>query len=181
MFIDYLDIEHVDREKTQLIVFFWVSWGGKSTYLDVLKKKEKDYMFLFHKEAPLRYQKTDKKIVFIDEIVYMSQLYIVLRYVLEWKKVVVATHLPLYMYKILFFFCQKKLFSTEDYSQKITTYLHYKSIESNERIISVFMKKYKWSFAVLHEMLDNYPEEKDFETIYTFFHRECSIEIKDNY
>ena len=181
MFIDYLKIKNKSFKKEKLIVFYWVSWWWKSTYLHFLMKKYKDNLFLFHKEEKIKYKKTNKKYIFIDEIVYFRQLLIVLRYIFSWKKVFIATHINLFFYRIFFVFFRKKLFNVEKNILKIKKYLEHKKINYDNKSLKYFLQNYKWSFIELDFITRHYPKIKNFEEILYLFETECKLVIKNKF
>jgi len=180
MFINYLNISKKTVKNRKIIVFYWISWWWKSTYLNFLKNKFSDHLFLFHKEKKIEYIKTDKKNIFIDEIVYFHQMIIIFRYILDWKRIFIATHINLFFYKIIFYFIKSKFYTTEKSEVKIKEYLKYRWIEFNDSSIKFYLKKYKWSFNEIDFMIEHYYNIANFEELIYLFEKECKITYKIN-
>ncbi|MDQ7010160.1 MAG: hypothetical protein Q9M94_07790 [Candidatus Gracilibacteria bacterium] len=181
MFINYLKISEKNIKKEKIVVFYGVSGGGKSTYLDYFMKKYKNNLFLFHKEEKIKYKKTNKAYIFIDEIVYFTQLIIIFRYLFAGKKIFIATHINLIFYKIFFLFFKKKLFNVDKNFNKIKMYLDDKNINASKSSLKYFIKNYSGSFNELDFMLNNYKNKNNFEEILYLFEKECKLIIKNKF
>jgi hypothetical protein len=80
----------------------------------MFKKNSKKYAL---KEVPFGY-------IFIDEIVNIYWLIVVLRYLLSWKKLFIATHIHPIIYKILFWLFYKwNYYFTDTNNSKIENIL----------------------------------------------------------
>ena len=184
MFIDFLNLKNKSFSKQNLVVFYWKSGSWKSTYLDFfMKKKEfKDKIFLFHKEQKIVFKKYKQKYIFIDEIASFYWMIVVLRYLLDWKKLFIASHVHPIIYKILFWlFYNWKYFFTDVNNHKIETILEKKWYNFSKKTVKKFIKKYKANFSDLDIMLNFYKEKKDFDEIFYLFENECCIKYRKNY
>jgi predicted AAA+ superfamily ATPase len=91
------------------------------------QKKYKNNIFLFHKNEKIIYKKVEQEYIFIDEIVYLKQFFIILKYLFDSKKIFIATHIHPIFYKILFIFISKKnCFFTNKNNKKIEKFLEKK-------------------------------------------------------
>lgn len=182
MFIDFLNLGNKYFSKDDFIVFYWKSGSWKSTYLNFFmqKKEYKDHKFLFHKEEKIVFKNYKEKYIFIDEIVDIYWLIVVLRFLLVWKKLFIATHIYPIIYKILFWLFYKwKYYFTDVNNYKIETVLKEKWYIFDENSIKYFIKKYKWNFTDLEIILNFYKDKKNFSEILFLFEKECSIKYKN--
>jgi len=184
MFIDFLNLENKDFTKNNLVLFYWKSGSWKSTYLDffMAQKKYKNNIFLFHKKENIIYKKVKQKYIFIDEIVYLKQFFLIIKYLLNWKKLFIATHIHPIIYKLLFWlFYKTNSFFTDKNNQKIQIILKEKWYKFSKNSIKYFIKKYKWNFSDLDLILKFYENNKDFDEILYLFENECSVKYRNNY
>ncbi len=182
MFIDFLALEKKDFSKNNLIVFYWKSGSWKSSYLDFFIK-QKNYeknIFLFHKKEKLSYKKVSEEFVFIDEIVYFRQFFIVLKYLFDWKKIFIATHIHPFFYKIIFFFYKNNYYFTDKNNKKIEKFLEEKWYNFSKETVKNFLKKHKWNFLDLQIILKFYKKSKDFDEIFYLFEKECCMKYNNN-
>jgi len=184
MFIDFLNIKNKDFTKNNLVIFYWKSGSWKSTYLDFFmkQKKYKNNVFLFHKQEKIFYKKLKQEYIFIDEIVYLRQFIILLKYLFDWKKLFIATHIHPIIYKIFFLLFYKiNCFFVDVNNKKIETILKEKWYSFTEKSIKFFIKKYKWNFTDLSLILNFYKDKKNFDEIIYLFEKECCIAYRNNY
>lgn len=183
MFIDFLNITKKDILNKRLSIFFWKSWSGKSTYLEFFMKTldTKDFVFLFHKEKKIIFNKYKQKYIFIDEIVNVYWLYVVLRYLLDWKIIVVASHIEPFIYKILFgIFIKWNYFFTDTNNKKIEYHLENLWYIYNAESIEKFISNFWWNFIELDIILNHDKENKNFSEVLTSFLDDCVITYKEN-
>lgn len=182
MFIDFLNLENKYLWNTNLVIFYWKSWSGKSTYLKYFMNKNKNqYEFLFHKDKKIIFKKYEKEYIFIDEIVNLHWLYIVYKYLSDWKKLFIATHIHPIIYKILFWLFYKwNYFFTDKNNWKIESILINKWIIFHKSDIIYFLNKYKWNFNDLNIIISHYNNKKNFSEILYLFAKECIITYKNN-
>ena len=184
MFIDFLNLKNKKLTKNKLVVFYWKSGSWKSTYLDFFMKKKKyeNNIFLFHKTEKIVFKKFKQKYIFIDEIATFYWIYVVIKYLLDWKKLFIATHIHPIIYKILFWLFYKwKYFFTDVNNKKIETILEKRWYIFSKKSIKHFIKKYKWNFTDLEIILNFYKEKKDFSEIIYLFEKECMIKYHNNF
>jgi len=184
MFINFLNLENKDFTKNRLVIFYWKSGSWKSTYLDFFmsQKKYKNNIFLFHKQEKIIYKNIKQEYVFIDEIVYLRQFIILLKYLFDWKRLFIATHTHPIIYKIFFWMFYKwSYYFTDVNNKKIETILNTKWYSFSKKSIKYFIKKYSWSFLDLDIILNFYKDNKNFDEILYLFEKECSVEYINNY
>lgn len=184
MFIDFLGLKDRKFLKNNLVVFYGKSGSWKSTYLEYfLRKKEykNNSVFLFHKEKKIIFEKYKEKNIFIDEIVSIYWMYVVLRYLLDWKKLFIATHIHSFFYKLIFnLFYKWSYFFTDKNNKKIEKILEDKGYTFTQDSIDDFIKKYSWNFSDLEIILSFYKNNKNFNEILYLFEEECDISYNNN-
>jgi hypothetical protein len=108
-------------------------------------------------------------------------MYVVLRYLLNWKKLFIATHVHPIIYKIIFnLFYKWEYFFTDVNNKKIETILEKKWYSFSKKSIKYFIKKYSWNFTDLEIILNFYKDYKNFDKILYLFEKECYIKYKKN-
>lgn len=176
MFIDFLHIKNNDFKNFKLIIFYWKSWTGKSTYLKIFYNKFlNNSKYLFHKVEKIQFNHTEKTDIFIDEIYWFSWLYTVIKYLLSWKRVFVASHLHPIFFIFIYLFFSTKSFIIEKPYWKIEMYLNNKWYFFSENSILYFNKKYKSSFVDLEIILETWKNNKNFDFILNKFEKNNKI------
>lgn len=181
MFIDFLKLKNKDFAKSYFSIFYWKSGSWKSTYLDFFmwKKEYKNHKFLFHIKEKIIFKKYKQEYIFIDEIVNIYWLIVILRFLLDWKKLFIATHIHPIIYKILFWLFYKwNYYFTDINNYKIETVLKEKWYIFDKKSIKYFIKKYSWNFTDLEIILNFYKNNKNFSEILYLFEKECCVNYK---
>jgi hypothetical protein len=178
-FIDFLNLNKIDLSKKNLVLFYWKSWWWKSTYLKNLLEREvykNNFVYLFHKDEKITYKKLIEKYIFIDEIASAYWFYVVIRYLLLWKKLLVATHIHPIFYSFLRLFYNCSFYFTDKNNHKIETILKQKWFIYDGISINDFIKKYKWNFVDLEIILETAKSNnKNFHQIFYTFEKNNQI------
>lgn len=184
MFINFLNLSQWDICKNNMVIFYGESGTWKSTYLQYIMNDMSwnDYVFLLHKEKKITFQSYKQQYIFIDEIVNIYWLYVLIRYLINGKNIVVATHVHPIIYKFLFWlFVKWKYFTTDINNGKIEKYLEHKWYIYTQESIEDFIENFWENFIDLEIILNYKKNSNDFWKILSSFLIDCKIVSVNNY
>lgn len=181
MFIPYLDDIHTWWKHPRIYLFYGKSGSGKSTYAWYLAKSIPSIYILHHYDEKIEFKKLKESWIYIDELVTIWHFFIAIRYLIDGKSLILASHIHPYYFSILQIFYEIRSFYLDKIPSKIEKYLQEKKYTFSKKAINRFVDIFGSNFTDLDIVLQSRKHwEDDFDTMLTNFLETHSISYIPN-
>ena len=181
-FFDYLQLEKNDFSKTRLIVFSGESGAGKSSYIDFLTHCNtylKNRPIKVYSERPMNWKSIQDKnqTLVIDEVKSPIELSYIVRLLLRGNTLLIANHVPAFLFKVIGLFTPAKLFKIDRQTEKITHYLKSHGYHYSQPTVEAFCKTFGSNYMMLEIVLET-GTKPDFDAVYNKFIRFNKVRVQ---
>lgn len=138
-------------------------------------------MNFIHNNEEIKFKKRKETWIYIDELVDFSHVIITIRYLLDGKKLILASHIHPYFFSTLRVFYEMKSYNLNKIPSKIKKYLQNKNYTFSEDGISLFVNNFGSNFTDLDIILQSTKNwESNFDYTLTNFLNTHSISYVSN-
>lgn len=176
MFIPYLDDLNSWWKQPHIYIFYGKSGSWKSTYAQYLSESINSIYHLHHYEEEIKFKKRKESWIYIDELVSFSHIITTIQYLIDGKKLILASHIHPHFFSILRIFYDIKSYNLNKIPLKIEQYLHKKNYTFSENAILIFVDIFGSNFTDLEIILQSVSHwSKNFDRILIDFLQTHSI------
>jgi energy-coupling factor transporter ATP-binding protein EcfA2 len=178
---DFLHLRHQSFSKHCLLVFTGASGSGKSTALRFLEETHPEFQnqqLSWILGSPISWEtaEIDATTVFIDELHNLKDAARTYWLVATGKRVVVASHLPGWVFWPLRVLGRVAIFKTDTQTEKLDHYLRHRQIEFSPEALRAFASKYRATYTDLEIILERSPGQS-FDQALKSFERFNSLSV----